>query len=370
MHKYFPDWYRAAGLDPTADTLEKRWQAVEGFSKKIKLQNALELVRIFYNRPTVGADFSDRYSATFQAADPTFSTRDNAVELRVLSGATIAHIIETTRTTLTDAVALAMLCGFCRGLRQKILNSEIVQSARNYLANESVRERDVGPSFEVKTPDTDLDELLNTLTEASTGSSLTSIQEPLRPPFEKLAEAISALASSVNKVAGQFANAIDVHREESDILWWIFGEHSRDLKKRMSELSLPFAALVSGKELADLIRVIPGPLSSEAFLDKVLSLVGDRGSNSTSIKDAVNAASNDWSKNLIEGRLASGVEDLCAIHVAIQKSLESDGSTGWPTLFDKSMGLKSRTTMSPIDMAMQICDERMLMKAVGVVNAG
>src|SRR5437016_5348889 len=260
MHKYFPDWYRAAGLDPTADTLEKRWQAVEGFSKKIKLQNALELVRIFYNRPTVGADFSDRYSATFQAADPTFSTRDNAVELRVLSGATIAHIIETTRTTLTDAVALAMLCGFCRGLRQKILNSEIVQSARNYLANESVRERDVGPSFEVKTPDTDLDELLNTLTEASTGSSLTSIQEPLRPPFEKLAEAISALASSVNKVAGQFANAIDVHREESDILWWIFGEHSRDLKKRMSELSLPFAALVSGKELADLIRVIPGPL--------------------------------------------------------------------------------------------------------------
>ncbi len=367
MHKYFPDWYRVAGLHPTADTLEKRWQALEGFCKKLKLPNALELVRIFYDRPTVAADFSDRYSAAFQANDQTFSTRDNIVELRVLSGATIANIVETTRTSTTDAVALAVLCGFCRGLRQNILNGEIVESARNYLLNESVRVREVSRGFEIKAPDIDLDDLLNTLTTASTGSNLATIKEHLPPPFEKLGEGIAALTSSVNKMAGQIERAINVRREESDILWWVFGEHSRDLKTRISALPLPFAALVSGKELADLIRIIPGPLSSEAFLDKLLSFADDGGSNSTSIKDAVNGASPDWSKKLAEGCPTSGVEDLCAIHLAIQKSAEV--GSGWLASFDKSTGLKSRAAISHVDVAMQMCDERMLMRAVRAANS-
>src|ERR1044072_1518802 len=175
MHKYFPDWYRAAGLNPTAETLEKRWRAVEGFNKKIKVPNALELVRLYFDRPTIKSDFSEQYSAVFQAQDPTFSTRDNSVELRVLAGASIANIVETTRTVLTDAIALAMVCGFCRGLRQKVLNGEIIESARHYLADESVTVRSVD-GFNIKTPDTDLVKLLNALTSASTGSNLATIK--------------------------------------------------------------------------------------------------------------------------------------------------------------------------------------------------
>src|SRR5690349_6046834 len=123
MHRYFPDWYRAADLSPTAETLEKRWQAVEVFTNEIELNDALELVRLYFDRPTIVSDFSERYSAVFQGQDATFSTRDNSVQLRVLAGASIARIVETTRTNVTDAVALAVVCGFCRGLRPKILNS-------------------------------------------------------------------------------------------------------------------------------------------------------------------------------------------------------------------------------------------------------
>src|SRR5437588_9813486 len=105
MHKYFAEWYRAAGLEPKAEDLENRWQAVEGFAKNIKIHNGLDLVRIYFSRPAQSADFAERFATHFQDADKNFSMRDNGLELQVLSTATIAHIVETTRTSTTDAIA-------------------------------------------------------------------------------------------------------------------------------------------------------------------------------------------------------------------------------------------------------------------------
>jgi len=136
MHKYFVDWYRAAGLQPTAQELEARWQAVEAMTEKLQLNDALDLVRIFYDLPTNSTETCEHYRASLKAEDPTFSMRGNAIELKVLAGATIAHIVENTRTRLTDVVALGMKCGLCRGLRKTILNEDIVDFAKSYLMNE------------------------------------------------------------------------------------------------------------------------------------------------------------------------------------------------------------------------------------------
>ncbi len=335
MHKYFAEWYRAAGVDPKAGDLEKRWKAIEGFAENLNLQNGLELVRLFYARPPQSASFVDEYSTVFQAADPTFPMRGNALELQVLAGATIAHVVQTTRSVIADALALGMLCGYCQGLRQKVVNGEIIEYARNYLANESVKVREIDGDLEVKTPDVSLKKSLDALTTASTGGDLKVLQGPIKAPFETLASAITELSSSINDMVGKVAQEIDAHRENSDILWWVFGEHSRDLNKRMSELSLPFAALVAGKELSDLVRVIPGPLAAPAFLDKMLRLAEAELSKSTSIKDAVNAAPREWRQQLIEGRSTRGIQGLCTIHLAIQKSLEFDKATEWLAPFEK-----------------------------------
>lgn len=369
MHKYFPDWYRAADLNPTAETLEKRWRAVGGFIKKIKLPNALELVRLYFDLPTNAPGFSEQYSAVFQTQDATFSTRDNSVELRVLAGASIASIVETTRTHVTDAVALAMVCGFCRGLRQEILNSEIIESARHYLALEAVNVRSVGDNLEIKSPDTDLDELLTALTSASSGTNLATIKEHLAPPFEKLAEAVDNLTTSVNEIGSQYSIAVNVSREESNILWWVFGEYSRDLNKPIADLNLPFAALVSGKELADLTKIIPGPLSSEAFLKKMLSFCEDGSRRTISIKDAVGGVTTEWRQRLLETTSEmSQVEDFCAIHTAVEKSLDSGHVSKWRTSFEKSTRIKSGSGVEPVALAMQMCDERMLIRAAAAAS--
>jgi len=367
MHKYFVDWYRAAGLQPTAQELEARWQAVEAMTEKLQLNDALDLVRIFYDLPTNSTETCEHYRASLKAEDPTFSMRGNAIELKVLAGATIAHIVENTRTRLTDVVALGMKCGLCRGLRKTILNEDIVDFAKSYLMNESVMVRDAATSFEIRKPDTDLSELLETLTTAVAGNNLTTIKEQLRPPFEKLANAILSLASSVDEMAQALTDVISLRREESDILWWVFGGNSRDLKKPMSELALPFAALVAGKEFADLVRAIPAPLASDAFLDRMLAR-NQEDTTSTTIKDAVNASSPEWRTLLINQPLANGVSDLCPIHLSIQMSSEPNNQRSWHTRFNRDTGIKSGAAVSPLNIAIQICDERMLKRAIKTTN--
>ena len=54
-----------------------------------------------------------------------------------------------------------------------------------------------------------------------------------------------------------------LRQEESDILWWLFGEYSRDLEQHISELSLSASCIIVGKELADLILVFPGPIPAK-----------------------------------------------------------------------------------------------------------
>lgn len=369
MHKYFAEWYRAAGVDPKAADLEKRWQGVEGFAKSLNLQNGLELVRLFYARPPQSTSFLDEYSTVFQEADPTFPMRDNALELQVLAGATIAHVVQTTRSNMADAIALGMLCGYCQGLRQKVVNGEIIEYARHYLADKSVRMREIDENLGVRAPDVSLKKALDALTTASTGSNLTVLQEPIKVPFEKLAGAIKELSTSVNNMAGKIAQEVESYRESSDILWWVFGEHSRDRNERMSDLPLPFAALVVGKELADLVRIIPGPLAAPAFLDKMLRFADSELSKSTSIKDAVNAAPREWRQQLIEGLGTRGVQGLCPVHLAIQKSLESEKATEWLAPFEKAADIKSKSAIPPLDLATQFYQERMLMRAVNTASS-
>jgi hypothetical protein len=367
INKYFAEWHKAADLEPKADELEKRWQAVEAFVKKIKISNALELVRLFYGRPALSSDFVDTYAAVFQSKDPTFPVRQNALELRVLAGSTIAHLVGTTRTRVTDAVALAMLTSFCQGLRQEVLNADIIDMARSYLAKESVVVRDVAENLNVEEPDVDLEDLLAALTAAAVGSNMATIKVPLTPPFEKLAQAISTLSESVNKIAGEMAAVIKIRREESDILWWVFGGYSRDLGTRISGLIPAFAALVSGKELADLVKLIPGPLASTAFLDKLLDSTDPSVLGSVSIKEGVDATPREWKQDLITE--IGELEDLCPLHLALKTSLAVEKASAWLPHFNRSSGLKGKGVMPLVGLANQMYDERMLIRAVRVANS-
>lgn len=91
MHKMFADWYAEAGLPPTAQVLQKRWDAIEKFP--IDHDTIVALARFFYDR----ADSSslDNFRKAFKDEDPAFLLNGSDHELRVLAGATLINVIET-----------------------------------------------------------------------------------------------------------------------------------------------------------------------------------------------------------------------------------------------------------------------------------
>jgi len=56
------------------------------------------------------------------------------------------------------------------------------------------------------------------------------------------------------------------------MLWWLVSEYSRDRNQSWKKVGLSATSIIAGKELADLTRIIPGPVAAAAFLDRIVRL--------------------------------------------------------------------------------------------------
>src|SRR5262249_6592381 len=90
MHPDFADWYRRIEIDPKADELQKRWQAIEAFHQKATATDLADATRVFFGMAPGSQGFLAKYRTEFKATDDAFPMRDNDAELQVLAGATLA----------------------------------------------------------------------------------------------------------------------------------------------------------------------------------------------------------------------------------------------------------------------------------------
>jgi len=114
---------------------------------------------------------------------------------------------------------------------------------------------------------------------------------------EAIVDSLTKVQNGLNKCiehSNQISQQQKLHREESDVLWWIMGEYSRDHDKPICEIKIPELYILVGKELADLISIIPGPFSAQAYLNKMLKLSSVDFSKPIKISDAVNKADKKW----------------------------------------------------------------------------
>lgn len=366
MHKDFADWYRIADIKPDGAILEKRWQAIETFSKSTDMTSVLELLRLFFTRPLKNATFLETYRQPFKDTDAAFPMRNNDLELQILASATLVHLWESEKEQieLADAAALGTVCTSYRQLRQGVLVPEMVHRAQEYLSARSGRLRDLGdgPGVSVAGPKTE--ENLEEFQRACSANQISSLTAPLNKLVEQLTLAITILATSTTKAVEHLTHLQRLRQEESNILWWLFGEHSRDRKERMVDIGFPAVCLIAAKELADLTEVLPGPLAIPAFLDKVLHIVKPKAANSTTLQKAVNAAPREWKKEWLKKTDARNIEDLCPVLFAIQKSLETDGPDSWTPAFEKATGLKASESIPSLDLACQTYEENLFARVV------
>ena len=205
MHSNFSEWFLAAGIEWPSEVLEKRWVGVETFSAgRDEIVSLVELFFAFYEG---NETFIENFRVPFKQADSAFRMKDNNRELSVLAGAKLVSIMENGSVLLGDFASMALVSCGAQNLRASACVNDIAERAAKHLNARAIARSQPDPNAESEDDETTV--------------------------------LIKTLQRDLNVVA-----------EESNMLWWVFGETSRDTGKRWSDYSVTQAALMAGKELA------------------------------------------------------------------------------------------------------------------------
>jgi hypothetical protein len=359
MDEKFGEWYRKVNLEPDDNLLKRRWKGISSFSKDITKSRILDLARIFYKRTPINAEFEKEFRSGFFKADTAFKMRDNEPELAILAGATLASIFKGKDNAIGDVAALATVCPCVQGKTTSAPVPDILDEAREYLVQRSttLRKRDELQWKCISVPQ--LDDSMAAISDACKKNIASGLEEPFSILLKKLREALENVTQGINQVQHNHL----LYREESDMLWWMQGRYSRDLQIPIDQINLPVASLVAGKELADLVRVIPGPFSVKAILYQMLSKEGSDVDSEVTLSSVINEADRNWRETWNQSYSKSEAIDLCPILFAVKKSLETDGDKNWPDAFKKVIGLPSNVKINTIDIAMQTYEECLFIKS-------
>jgi GTPase-associated system helical domain len=386
VHKYFADWYRVAAIEPHPETLEKRWSAIQRTVRDLDVPDALEVVRLFYGSPRCLPRFAERYRDAFKSRDVTFPMRDNEAELQVLAGATIVALLDSRPGPVADVTALAMVSADCRGLRSGERLADMLGEARRYLWARSGALRlakevktVVPPALDVasllepfqsaleakQTRDPDFEGVLDQMPAPGARPRSSPALELTTKAIQSLAAAITEVATAAGEAVSEQARRLQLYREEVNVLWWLFAEHSRDTGHRMASLPLPAACLVAGKELADLIEVLPGPLAAAGLLDRMLRAVERELRPTTTLHEAINTAPREWRAGWVASTDGERVEDLCPVLCSVRRSLETSGPDDWAPPVKTVTGVDVHRGLTPLDLAVQAYEEKLFVGALG-----
>jgi len=363
VHTKFADWYNEISLRPTAETLAERWKAVEAVAAGVKLKKIPDALRVFFNLPG-GAIAVEEIRAAAKE-DKTYLAENDQKELTVLAGGVIAVVVSKS-STQADAMALGVSCIEAQGMRKATRLQGVVDECMAYLSEESVRVRAVDNN---PVKDMNVAALTKRITERGgvAVGDINSIWSGMDVVLKDLLGQHTAHTSSISIALNQ---AVQRLSEQTDILWWLFGEHTLDGTKAFSDLTVPEACHWGARDLAALTQFMPGPFAAPAFLNRMLRLVKDKVPTHVRISDSVNDCKKEWKEGWVS-ELASvqQLPDLCPMLFGIAKSVEVGGGAGWTAAFEHATGLAANGKLDPTLLALQIYSELLLVRALGSKEA-
>jgi hypothetical protein len=155
LDQSFGEWYGAASVEVTDETLRKRWAGVEQAAKD--LGEHLDLVRCFFDRKIQDPDFISKFRTIFFGLDATFRPSGNDTEIRTLCGSILAYQFSKPASASITSLALAVICVSNAGA-VKVLVPAVVTKARSLILAQALNFR-----AETVTKSVPLETLLTTL---------------------------------------------------------------------------------------------------------------------------------------------------------------------------------------------------------------
>jgi hypothetical protein len=365
MHTKFAEWLNITNPNPSEDLINKRSASITAYLAEADATNALEIIRIFFKKPVKNQDIKESFLKHFTDQDTSFLKKDADVQL--LAGITIAELLENKKGTLADTVALAVSCISFQEMIRDLIVPDILDACRTYLhqRSDSLRNILTLPALNPQKVPVETKDIQAKINESSSdyAGQIAEIVKTLPKIGTSSEKAVSALASQITTTVTSLSRALDLQREETNMLWWVFGGYSGDLDVPFVDLG-PAIPIIGAKELSTLTRVIPGPVSIKALLRKIVDesqLQAD-----ITIESSLNACKPEWLQSWINQREIKGIGDICYIHYAGQTSKELGQANTWTDLFNKQAPVKANDTLDPIKLALQVYREASLLKLLGI----
>jgi len=322
MHKLFTAWLRTAGLEPNDQTSPKHWKVISEYLPTA--EEIISFARLFYGFNRQWDPRLDKFGAALQDIDTAFSMQNDKQLLSVFAGAELIAIIERNQDkSLADLAALCLVCGGVQGARTDVPVPELPRIAARYIEEHTSKR----------------------------------MQMPAAP-----------VEDNVNSRIGRLEHELTIVGEEANMLWWLVSEYSRDLNQSWKKVGSPAASIIAGKELADLTRIVPGPVAATAFLDRIVRLSDSAKSpKPITVKEAIEKTPREW-REQYPFKPAAGVEDLSPISKAIKVSLTVSDGDDWSAAFERGTDLEAKSKIPANALAYQVFLERLLANQFGQVG--
>lgn len=346
----FADRYAEAQLQPTAEIMAARKASAARIQENAEKAQILDLVCSYYSmRPNL-----DWFRDELRQEDTTFSLLAGARESVLLAALILAAKIEE-----NDPVAiLGVVAGSLRGKRTPGEFDWLLAEARSVLAADAVEARvPRKPALPIKNSINN--KLTQELTDAASDpAALGAAVVKLRAESQ---ESAAYVARQVTDALERLHANARYQREESQILWWLFGEHSRSLDKPFSAFRPAQVALIGGVELAALTDASKlGPVAASAVLERILrNAKRDTKAQPVTLIGAVDGLGADLGSIKAPAPVRP---EICPVLTAIAKASEI-GNGAWAAAFNKATGMAADTEFEPIDLAVQVYRECLLGKA-------
>jgi hypothetical protein len=322
MHKQFAAWLRAAGLEPNDETSPKHWGVISEYLPTA--EEIISFARLFYGFSSQADASLDKFGTALQDIDTNFSMQDHRRLLSVFAGAELIATIERDQDwRLADLAALCLVCGGAQSARTDVPVPDMPKIAARYI-------------------------------ESRTG--------------KRVSTSVGTVEEAVDPKIAQLERELTIVGEEANMLWWLVSEYSRDRNQSWKKVGLSATSIIAGKELADLTRVIPGPVAAAAFLDRIVRLSDSAKSpKPIGIKDAIEKVPREW-RERYGFKAIVGVEDLAPISNAIRLSLTVSEGDEWSPVFERATGIDAKSKLLPNALAYQLFLELLLARLSGEVG--
>lgn len=346
----FADRYAAEGISPPGEIIAARTPPAERILEEITEGQVLDLVRLYYGSRDVDLNW---FRDEFVQEDASFSLVNNERETRVLAAAILEALV-----TNEDCLAiLALASGYINGHRVPAQSKPLVSFALECIGKQAVEDRkprrvekEVVPVFNAK---------LGEEIAALGANNWPLLIELLAKINNEIKAAVRNTASKTNAAVSTLQRQIGLHREETQMLWWLIGGYSKTLERSFSAFAPAQAAIVGAVDLGDLTSVTRlGPVAAPEMLNRIISLAKrPKGTIPKDLASSVDSIDGDDLKRL---RIFPDLPPRIAPVTSAIDLARTIGPGAWRARFEDLTGLSATIEFEPIDLAVQLYREHLL----------